>query len=79
MVSLGALIVGGAVALLFVVWTWRFLGAVAGGETLVVGIVVVVGVAALYGLLPPLFGFMTTGAGVVVAGLMSLILLKVLF
>lgn len=78
-VSVGALVVGAAIALGFVYSAWRILGTIAGAETLAVGIVVVVAVAGLYGLLPPLFGVMTTGVGIVVAGLMSVVLLRLLF
>lgn len=79
MISVGTLAIGGFIALLFVVWVWRILGLVAGVKTLAVGAVVVVPVALLYGLLPPLFGFMSIGAGVVVAGVISFVLLRLLF
>ncbi|GAA1337162.1 hypothetical protein GCM10009647_079870 [Streptomyces sanglieri] len=45
MVSYTALVVGVVVSLWFVMWVWRVLGAIAGVETAVISIVVVVLVA----------------------------------
>lgn len=75
--SFTALVAGTVVALWFVVWVWRILGAIAGVETAAISIVVVVAVAWLYGVLPPLFGLMATSPGVVVAGVISYVLLRV--
>lgn len=77
--SVGALVLGGLITAWFALWIWRIIGAAASVETLGIGVVVVIAVAALYGALPPLFGFMTTGAPVIVAGILSFVLLRVLF
>ncbi|SIS20875.1 hypothetical protein SAMN05421752_1303 [Natronorubrum thiooxidans] len=77
MLSFAALVIGTVVALWFVVWMWRILGAIAGVETAIISIVVIVSVAWIYGVLPPLFGLMATSPIVIVAGVISFILLRV--
>lgn len=79
MFSSAVLVAGAVIALWFVVRVWELLGAIAGVETVVVSAVVVIGVAALYGLLPPLFGLMATSSSVIVIGAISYVLLRVLF